>query len=75
VTQYVNDKSKFTHLAGDEETLRIEAIKKKIKEREMRVDAAKVEKKIKQEFDDPISDDEGEYRTLKEYQLVLKKNK
>jgi hypothetical protein len=47
VTQYVNDKQKFTHLQGDEETLRIEAIKKKIKEREMRVDAAKVERKIK----------------------------
>ena len=60
VTQYINDKEKFTHLTGDEESLRIEAIKKKIKEREMKVDAYKVEKKINQEYEDPISDDDGE---------------
>ena len=46
VTQYINNKEKFTHLCGDEETLRMEAIQNKIKERQMRFDAAKVEKRI-----------------------------
>lgn len=58
MSQYINDKEKFTHLCGDEETLRMEAIKKKIKERQMKVDAAKVERRINQEYEDPISDDE-----------------
>lgn len=75
VTQYINNKEKFTHLCGDEETLRMEAIQKKIKERQMIVNAAKVEKRINQEYDDAISDDEQEQRTIKEYQIVLKNKK
>ena len=76
VTQYINDKEKFKHLSGDEEMLRMEALQKKIKEKQlMKANLDIVEKKIQQECDDPISDDELEQRTIKQYQLILKNKK